>query len=84
MACRMCINAYVNPDLTGVNDLSYSSVGEWYDGYRIMLRSGDDRPTALEFEGIGQDRCWHLLSFYEPKFCPNCGRRLIENEKKGR
>lgn len=84
MACRMCDNAYTNPDLTSDNDLSYVSVGDCADGYRILFRSGDARPTVLEFEGRGQDRCWGLLGWYQSKFCPNCGRRLVENEKKGR
>lgn len=84
MACRMCNNAHTDPDLTSDGDLSFIPVGDCADGYRVMFRSGDARPTALEFEGIGRDRCWHLLGSYEPKFCPNCGRRLTENEEKGR
>lgn len=84
MACKMCDNAYTNPDLTSDNDLSYISVGDCADGYRILLRTGDARFTVLEFEGRGQDRCWCSLGHYRPNFCPNCGRRLRENEKKGR
>ena len=84
MACYMCNNAHTDPDLTSDNDLSYITVGECGDGYRIMFRSGDGRSTVLVFEGRGHDGCWYLLGLYEPKFCPNCGRRLTENEKSPR
>lgn len=84
MACKMCDNAHTNPELNSDNDFSYFSVGDFSNSYRMFLRTGYGQPTALEVEGRGQDGCWHLLGWYRPKFCPNCGRRLMENEKKGR
>ena len=84
MACKMCFNAHTDPELTSDNDLSYSTIGECTDLYRLMFRSGDDRPTGILFERWNKDSGWHMLGFYWPKFCPNCGRRLTENEKKDR
>ena len=84
MACKMCFYAHTDPELTSDNDLSYSTIGECTDSYRLMFRSGDDRPTGILFEEWNRDRGWQTLGFYWPKFCPNCGRRLTENEKKDR
>ena len=81
MACRMCFNAYTDPDLSCFNDLSYIPVGSCVDGYRILFRSGAAKVTALVFEQRCDDG-WHSLCSYVPKFCPNCGRRLMENEIK--
>lgn len=84
MACGMCDNAHTNPELQSDNDLSYFSIGKCEDSYRLMLRTGDGRSTQILFEKWGQDRRWHLVGFYQPDFCPNCGRKLTENEKNSR
>lgn len=84
MSCKMCLNAHVDPELTNDNDLSCFTIGKCTDSYRLMFRSGDGRPTGILFEEWNRDRGWHTLGFYWPNFCPNCGRRLTENEKKDR
>lgn len=80
-ACRMCDNAFTNPELNGDNDLSYFSIGECGDGYRMMLRSGDGRPVEILVEKWDDRTGWHKIGYYRPKYCPNCGRELKENIK---
>lgn len=79
-ACYMCDNAYTNSELDSDDDLSYFSIGELSDGYRIFLRSGDGRPTVILFEKFIKETGWHFVAEYKPKYCPNCGRLLKEND----
>ena len=79
-ACHMCLSADIDPELTSSNDLSYVGVGSCENGYRLMLKSGAGKPTEIEVEQFSQqDREWHLIGFYRPQYCPNCGRKLINN-----
>lgn len=81
MACKMCINAHTDPDLTSDNDLSYFDVGKYEKSFRLMLRTGDGRPTGMLVEHLDEEIGWNTVGFYWPKFCPNCGRKLTENEE---
>ena len=80
--CYMCLNARVDDELTDSNDLSYCTVN-YFEGHRIVIRSGAGRPTAILAEEYsstyGQ---WVTVNSYEPKFCPNCGRELDEYGKR--
>jgi len=80
-ACDMCYNAHVDSELTSDNDFSAHIIGECAEGYRILLKSGWVRPTAITFEKW-EESGWMTIGFYRPRYCPNCGRRLFENEKK--
>lgn len=82
MACRMCDNAHTNPELHSDNDLSYISIGRGDNSHRMFIRSGDDRPTEILFEELYDNAGWELVGYYQPKYCPNCGRELMENQKK--
>lgn len=79
--CRMCDSAYTNPELTSDNDLSYFGIGECVSGYRLMLRSGDGKPTEIIVEAWNEKAGWCTIGHYQPKYCPNCGRELRENER---
>lgn len=74
--CDFCRNAHTCYLLAHDNDLSYKSIGKVDDEYRLYLRTGNDRPTSLLFEHGNE-----LVGFYRPKFCPECGRKLYENER---
>jgi hypothetical protein len=77
----MCDNAYVDDELDFSNDLSYYSVGNSVDKHRIFLRSGARRPTAILVEKYDDTiQQWTTIGTYKPKYCPNCGRELLENE----
>jgi len=80
-ACDMCLNAFIDSELTSDNDLSFSGIGECEAGYRILLRSGCARPTAMMVEKLVASG-WVTIGYYSPRYCPNCGRKLVENEKK--
>lgn len=54
--------------------------GEHEKGYRALLRSGDGRPTAILFEKWTDGVGWTTIGHYQPKYCPNCGRELKEND----
>ena len=78
--CYMCDNAYVDDELDFSNDLSYYGIGNSCDKHRMMLRSGARRPTTIlveKYDDTAQQ--WITIGTYEPKYCPNCGRALIEN-----
>lgn len=76
--CFLCDNAKVNTEITSENDLSYHVLGSVYRGYRLLFRSGNNKPTAILIEGI-EDAGWVTIGEYVPKYCPNCGRKLLEN-----
>lgn len=78
--CHFCNNAAIDPELTPDNDLSYVSVGECLNQVRILFRSGDRKPTALLFEKWRENYGWETIGNYIPKFCPECGRKLFEND----
>lgn len=80
--CGMCDNAFVNPELRPDNDLSYITLGNFVDRKRMMLRSGAGKPVQILVEEYDQKSMrWGLIGYYTPKFCPNCGRKLVENER---
>ena len=79
MPCSYCLNADVDDELTSDCDLSYHSVGRCSFPYRFMMRSGDGKPIALELEVW--DHHWQRVGVYVPKYCPECGRYLVEHEK---
>lgn len=81
-ACKFCNNVATDSELTENNDLSYTSLGVCEDGYCIFFKTGDGRPTEILFEDRKNlktlTRC---AAYYIPKFCPECGRELTENQK---
>lgn len=84
MSCHICLNAYVDPDLTHDNDLSYHSIGHADTEHQITFRSGANRPTEILIEKRvhQKDRAWSLVGYYKPNYCPNCRRKLIENKQR--
>lgn len=81
MACKMCDNAVTNPELTRDNDLSYICVGNFDNNHRMMMKTGDGKPTELLIEKHTTGG-WVLIGYYRPKHCPECGRELIENQRR--
>lgn len=81
-ACYMCDNARTNPELDSDNDLSYVCVGECISSYRMFIRSGDGKSTVILIDKWSEERGWFTIpvGVYKPQYCPNCGRRLKEND----
>lgn len=80
LACPMCDNARINPDLSDDNDLSYFPLsGHCPQICRFRLASGGGLPVRILFEMYSKsDECWLTYGSYYPKFCPECGRRITE------
>jgi hypothetical protein len=79
--CPKCMNAFVEPTLEPDCDFSSRSIGEANPGYRMMLNTGARRKTHISLERWDEShKQWEIEGFYKPKFCPECGRKLIENE----
>jgi len=77
LACGYCNNAKVDSRLSDDNDYSASCIGGGEDDYRLMLLSGNNRPLRLvseKWRGGG----WGKLTEYFPKYCPECGREIVE------
>ena len=75
--CHMCNNARADDELTEDNNLSYLAVGESVRRFRILFASGGGKPFRLLVEFLIDNR-WSTAAVYYPKYCPNCGRRLLE------
>lgn len=77
--CYMCNNALVDNDLSYDTDMSACSIGKCIDSkLRLMLCSGNRKPTRIELESWTELYGWRKIGEYQPNFCPNCGRKLIE------
>lgn len=78
--CKFCCNAVVEPELTPDNDLSYHTIGETDNGFNMYFRSGGNRPTVIEVSQWNQQQKQNFdIGVYKMNFCPECGRKLIEN-----
>lgn len=93
--CKYCFNARVweptdeeifNPyvtHLTDENDGSACGVGTRTNEHDMMICSGMGRPVRIEFrQWYDAGKYWITVGEYLPKFCPECGRRLDEYEKR--
>lgn len=79
--CRMCHNARLDDELTDDNDGAYISVGKTATHYRIGIGSGMGKPLRIEFEHWDDKRQENIVvGRYLPKFCPECGRPIVEYE----
>lgn len=76
--CLWCNNALIDDELRDDNDYSATCVGDGIKGFRIMLCSGNRKPLRIDVEKWDEKKGWHLICQYAPKFCPNCGREIIE------
>lgn len=83
MCCRVCLDASVCNELTVENDLSYYSIGNApEEKHRMMIRSGAGKPLAILVEEYDDVFGWLTIAQYTPKFCPECGRELVEYGKR--
>ena len=80
VSCYMCDNAKINSELTDDNDASMIGVGKCTQNFRMMLCSGWGKPLRIDVEQWNERTGWYVIGRYEPKFCPNCGRKIVEYE----
>ena len=75
--CCMCNNARVDDKLTEDDNLSYLAVEESVRPFRILFASGCGEPFRLLVQFL-IDGQWSAAAVYYPRYCPNCGRELLE------
>lgn len=75
--CCVCNNARVSDASEDGNNLSYLAVGESVRPFQILFASGGGEPFRLLVEFLIDNR-WSTAAVYYPKYCPNCGRELLE------
>ena len=81
--CPFCDNATIDGDLTPDTDLSYIHLGNVTAGYNLYFRTGNRRKTVIEVSQWSNEYKRNIIiGEYVPKFCPECGRELIENKDK--
>lgn len=78
--CCFCCNAEVEPELSPDNDLSYLRVGSADKEYNMFIRSGNGSPTVLMVSKFDNTINQNVdIAIYKMKYCPECGRKLFEN-----
>lgn len=79
--CKFCCNATVEPELDSDNDLSYMGVGKTAENCSMHIRSGNGQSTVLLISQYDKELQENInIGVYRMKYCPECGRRLNENE----
>ena len=74
--CNCCLDKEVLIELTG-KDLGYVDIAtKCQEDYRILMRSGDNKPTAIIFE-VYKNKKWNTVGIVYPDYCPICGRKLV-------
>lgn len=80
--CRFCLNATVDSELSPDNDFSAFGIGNTEHGYNMYFRTGYKEPTAITVSRWDEKLARNVdVGKYIMKFCPECGRKLIGNEK---
>lgn len=83
MPCEFCDNATTNRELTFENDLSYRSIGMTDKNYSMLLKTGDNKPTQIIVQKwLEKYQCNTVIAKYTMQYCPECGRKLIENKRR--
>lgn len=66
--CRFCCRD---------ENFAHFVIGDTGKDSRLLMRSGGDMPLIILSEKLSQNR-WYTLGVYIPKFCPECGRKLVD------
>lgn len=90
MSCHFCYNAHVwakepkieedyfDEGLNDDNDGSSCNIGHCSKNFDMMFNSGMGRACNIEIRKWHEGYGWAPIGYYYPKFCPECGRELIE------
>lgn len=87
--CDFCLNAF-NSDIEQGFDSCSISVGSVSEGYRMYINSSScyQAPVHISVDTWreyayyrGHKGCNVDIAIYAPKYCPECGRRIKENDK---
>lgn len=90
--CCFCFNSriyeeteddWLGTPFTDENDSSSITVGHSCKDRRVFISSGYGEPTRIEFdEWFGDNQGWVTTAKYYPKYCPECGRKIDEYERR--
>lgn len=81
MYCGFCYNRFVDHELDESNDASSIMVGQTAESYSIFIDTGWNFKTRLHLMKWNKEHQQNeTIGIYVPKFCPECGRKLFENE----
>ena len=87
--CDYCRNAFTS-DIDPEYDGSYLNIGQTEKGYRMFFGSAalSKPPVRILVDTFCEDAyyrghkgCNVDIAIYTPKYCPECGRRIKENDK---
>lgn len=82
--CRFCLENNHSRISVG---RTISSLKEYapQNQYNITIESGAGKPLRIEVTFWTEyGRIGHEIGIYEPKFCPECGRKLVEQQHDGK
>lgn len=80
--CMYCYNRYVDKNLNEENDIGFYTIGSCETKYTIFFESGWITPTGITFWKMDDNTKQNkIIGKYIPRYCPECGRKLKENEK---
>lgn len=78
--CRFCLNARCDDFLSDDNDGSYLPIGCIESGFYFYIGAGGGRPVQIGIDRYNRSsQCNELIAYYFPKFCPECGRPLMQD-----
>jgi len=79
MSCKFCEIRKYDPNNYGKNNINVLlGKGEYSACYiGIALPNKNDKLNHLAIWGEGDDE----TSYYYPRYCPECGRKINENEE---
>ena len=77
--CRWCNSYRIDFELHEDNDFHAGTVGDTAPHNQIMLECGNRDALRIEFNRWNDnDKMWHTVGRYYPKYCPECGRKITE------
>ena len=87
MSCRFCANNRANPEWElDEEQVSYAmTVGMTEKGYRVMINKDPYRPLEITFDAWNdklKTPQWQQMGGYYPKYCPECGRKIDEYDRR--
>lgn len=87
MSCRFCENNRTNPEweLSEEQCFYAMTIGQSDKGTRIMFCKNPHKPLMMEISQWNEKFIppqWQLVGYYYPKFCPECGRKIDEYDRR--
>lgn len=82
--CKYCKNAFTDLRLDRRHDLQYIQIGKAENGTVAFMRSSAEYkpPVSIVVQQYREDIQQNVdIAIITPKYCPFCGRKIIENKQ---